>query len=605
MLTPVSPSLELEINLTTRLCEVFNTPRSLAVATLVKEGNYVGLKELTTSVSPYHDPWNFSGDYLVTELLRKSPNLPLDIDRKQVAWQSFMDAQAACAVTNGRLIAMTPGEFPEWFYRARAILRKILPPLDQRVSEVSGLPDSTGVRPLDMVHSMMRHGPGATTGVRGDGTVPSVKYDASMHLTVELVPYAPSLMGEVWWQHLAEKPLKIVPGSIFSTAAKNAFTDRPIAKEPTLNVYGQLGIGTYMAGLMKRLGVDITSADKNRMMAKAACKRGYATIDLKSASDLIAYMVVLLLFPEDWFKLLDLFRSSVMTFPKGFPNEGSCIVLEQFSSMGNGFTFALQSVVFLSLAREVVPANRWSEVSIFGDDIILPQEYANDLIDHLHYLGMQVNMEKTFLAGRFFESCGTDWLDGRNVRPFYARGASDVNDDAEGIPYPLHLANQLRLWSWRRMDGEGCDITIKPVWDWLVSQIPSDWKRCRVPPSIGNGGLITSRGEGNPRKAQDFLDAVPQNLRGTAKSAAKKFRDGHKGSSWVEGWLVRQIHFSSVPSDRRTLGVVLSQLATQDRRDGPSLDGLSSKGFEPRRGYLGKPVPGWAIVHWPENLDWI
>ena len=100
--------------------------------------------------------------------------------------------------------------------------------------------------------------------------------------------------------------------------------------------------------------------------------------------------------------------------------------LEQFSSMGNGFTFPLETLLFYSLARAVLKymhasAEEWDMLSVYGDDITLPSRCFSLLTEVFTECGFLVNSRKSFSDGPFRESCGADYLRSIDIRPFYVR----------------------------------------------------------------------------------------------------------------------------------------------------------------------------------------
>jgi len=143
-----------------------------------------------------------------------------------------------------------------------------------------------------------------------------------------------------------------------------------------------------------------------------------ATIDLSSASDTISKELVWLLLPESWAQALDIARTGDVTLP-----DGNSIELAKFSSMGNGFTFELESLIFYALARAVceLDGEDTRNLSVFGDDIIVPTGATETLTRVFQLLGFTVNTGKTFSQGPFRESCGADYLFGYSIRPFYQR----------------------------------------------------------------------------------------------------------------------------------------------------------------------------------------
>lgn len=456
-------SLKLELSTTMEICKLVNSPRALTVFLMCKYEEFDQLVSLTTDPSRYEDPEHFARDYLVSEILRKSPLLPTTFDREAEAIASFFEAEQQCVYVNDRLWS---GNNPNWVSDLQREVYNILGPLTRR--------------DLNNVERHFRFGPGATTGVRGTGSVMSDKIDAEMHLTDKLVPFVKQIMGELWWQH--QSKFVVVKGNKFATVPKTAKTDRGICVEPTLNSFAQLGVGSVIRDKLKRFGVDLNDQTKNQNLAQRAWKDGLATIDLSAASDSVSASLVHTILPYAWFELLDLFRCD-FSYVKGM-----WVELEKFSSMGNGYTFELESLIFYALCRMCVPIHDHGKISVYGDDIIVPREYAGLLIERLEFLGFKVNRSKSFLAGNFFESCGADFFKGINVRPFYLKGNGD-------IPYSVQIANRLRLYAHRRNNFVGCDALWLPLWKALRKTAPKEWRKTCVPPSFGDLGFIVDETE--------------------------------------------------------------------------------------------------------------
>lgn len=195
---------------------------------------------------------------------------------------------------------------------------------------------------------------------------------------------------------------------------KNAKTYRSIVVEPCLNGFAQAGLGKYIAKRLRSVGVDIRNQVPNQEWALLGSLLGdLATIDLSSASDMIARELVRALLPEDWYRLLSAFRTSEVLY------KGKTIALEKFSSMGNGFTFPLETLIFWALTRSAVGND--GIVSVYGDDIICPVSSYGRVTEVLTAVGFIVNPDKSYAAGPFRESCGCDYYNGINVRPFYQK----------------------------------------------------------------------------------------------------------------------------------------------------------------------------------------
>lgn len=541
----ISSSFQLELKTVHHLCEIIDSPRSLAVYLLTKNAEWEQYLDLSIDPSSYEEVGNFADDYLVTEILRKSPNIPLEIDRADVALQSFKNSEDQCKCTNERLLGK---DLPEWTLSFQRNLSRLLGPLSYD--------------DLQFVADSMRFGPGASTGVRGVGSVASDKYDEEIHLTASLIPFFRSIVGDRWWEH-QNTCHEVVEGNKFTTVPKSAKTDRGICVEPTLNMYLQLGIGAHIRRRLKRFGVDLSDQEVNRSLAQRAYSSELATIDLSAASDSLAWGLVTRFFPERWTHLLDVARSPSTRLP-----DGSYVELEKLSSMGNGYTFEVETLVFYAVCMTLIPFDEMCDVNVYGDDIICPRKHARSVIDALEFLGFRVNTSKSFLAGNFFESCGTDWFKGHNVRPFYLKGGSG------NIPYPLQIANALRIYSRRRMGDLFCDARFRPLWVSLYRDIPAIWQKCKVPLQYGDLGVLVSRRE----------------LRTVVRP---------KGE--IEGYIVLHMAQRPVKIRKQTFGLLLSILA---KRVPPEFS-LPTKGFEPRRGLLRLPVPRKSISQrWTSGLDW-
>jgi hypothetical protein len=201
---------------------------------------------------------------------------------------------------------------------------------------------------------------------------------------------------------------------------KNAKTDRAICTEPPLNGMFQLGLGDYIASRLRTVGIDIRDQSANQRAALYGSISGAsATLDLSSASDTVAVKLVEHLLPEDWFNLLWRLRSAEAEV------NGKIVYMEKISSMGNGFTFPLETLIFWAIALSVseiyAPRTRIRTL-VYGDDIIVPVDAAVPLIRVLKDLGFTPNPDKSFWDGTFRESCGKDYVLGIDVRPVFVDG---------------------------------------------------------------------------------------------------------------------------------------------------------------------------------------
>lgn len=290
---------------------------------------------------------------------------------------------------------------------------------------------------LDTVElfSLWRFGPGASYGIKGSHAAEKIEQPMTCSARVE--PLVRKLRRDnVYFARFdceRETPgTSVVRGSKLATVPKNEDVMRTIAIEPSGNMVLQLAAGRYLEGALRSIGLDIsTQQDKNKLAAcRGSMTNGLATIDLKSASDMIKIDLVRALLPRRWSNLLETLRSEEIELP-----DGSWMKLNMISTMGNGFTFPLMTLIICSLIY-AFRAQRggpnlfidWSDTCVFGDDIIVPSHEYHGISDILEAAGLVVNSDKSYHDGPFRESCGGDFYEGVNVTPFYVKALDNPPD---------------------------------------------------------------------------------------------------------------------------------------------------------------------------------
>lgn len=463
-----------EISAYRMVCRAVNTPFALKCLSLIDSGDHLGLLQL-----PMPDPEgpSFADDYLVHQALRKSTRLRVKVDRQKAATDSFKAGELACEESNTLIRAVTK-DFAKPAKASLALHPKVLAKVRGFIRDVLG-----PVQPwLEKLPNMTKFGPGAQFHCAGKDLTPFKKIGARMGITPSLLPFIGSL--EPHGLIAASEGYGLTAGSRASFAPKDALTDRFIAIEPSLNMMWQLAVGRAIRSRLKVFGLDLrVQASQNRVLARIAQEFGLATIDLKNASNSIALLVVRYLLPDEWVNLLNLFRSPKMLV------DNEWVTLEMFSSMGNGFTFELETLIFWAIARAYD-----QHAVTFGDDIIVDQTHAKDVIRALQVFGFAVNERKTYLAGTFFESCGEDYWHGRNVRPFYFRKEEDIHDTTTNV---IRMANAVRLYAHRRNLSFGCDRRFLPVHRYLVKRCGAA-RNTAIPVGSGNDGIIRNWDEAAP-----------------------------------------------------------------------------------------------------------
>lgn len=389
------------------------------------------------------------------------------VDPREVAKSKFKEAELACQSTNEIFRLRRAGlfNFEPW---VDAALRRA----QHKIARILGrLPH---VRDLKL-----RFGPGATTLTKKKNASVVEKLQAGVSCSESLVPYAAKLLAEMpqltqlhntnppdpyaylfverqeaasevnWlnqtldsctkaerqgrldliahWEgrieeldreielrglvEVVERCPVVINDGVVEFVPKNAKTHRSIVKEPSLNTMIQLALGDYMATRLHAFGIDIRNQEINKSLAKEGSLTGeLGTLDLSSASDTISTEIVHELLPLEWAFMLNSCRTDKVLL------DAERVDLEKFSSMGNGYTFPLETLIFWALASS---AAEDGFASVYGDDIIVGTHSVNRVMRLLEVCGFTINRKKSYWTGSFRESCGGDFLRGIDIRPYY------------------------------------------------------------------------------------------------------------------------------------------------------------------------------------------
>lgn len=487
-----------------------DTPFSLRLSLCLRYGDCKALIESDLDFKRYTNVDEFRIDYIAKNLLSKYPYFDLGLDRSAVALQKFLDSEKSCSEADLRLLDLRRGriKFSDPVFTIVSMAR-------QKIARLLG--------PFnwDQAEQYFGFGPGACIGLSskfGDSyykfglnepTTTAGNADLAA-LSILRVPAwlngpASNTYGPDPW-----KRLKIVPGNSITTVPKNAKTDRVIAIEPLMNMYVQKGIGNLLRRKLKRVGVDLNSQTLNQDLAQAGSLDGsLATIDLSSASDCVSLRLVEDLLPEDWVTAIKQCRSPVGILP-----DGTEIRYRKVSSMGNGFTFELESLIFWALSTEAMSYLNESDprFAIYGDDIIVPSRVAETLIHVLGFVGFKTNLDKTFVDGPFRESCGKHFFLGVDVSPIY------IKERVDSVETLLVLANNIRRLAHRMVGMDwGCDSRVFEGWRRTVERLPPLLRKPRIPfrslhRAVGDGALVGNFDECCPRRSSRGFDGYTVNV---------------------------------------------------------------------------------------------
>jgi len=322
----------------------------------------------------------------------------------------------------------------------------------------------------------------------------------------------------------------MVDHSKMSFVRKENAIDRVICVEPSCNMMLQLGTARLLEERLKAFfGIDLSrQPDKNRELARQGSLNGtFATIDLSSASDSISLNLLRNILPKDVFDWLSVMRSPNVVIPARVTASGEAekLRLEMVSTMGNGFTFPLQTILFAAIVRAVylqysLPIrnpfdgengpkrpSRLGNWAVFGDDIIVETKCARRVLYALELFGFRPNPKKTFVEGPFRESCGTDWFEGEPVRAVYIKSLESIADRFVAI-------NQLIQWTART------GIPLPRSTNYLLASVPpvlvplheADYAGVRVPSTWLTGSSRAFRA----------LEKIPRRLSMERKSVRQR-----------------------------------------------------------------------------------
>lgn len=398
------------------------------VAGLIRNQDVLALMALADSLSAqmYRTAAEHFAANQIVSLIKKypfPPNLnPFDPEKK--AKETFVESELKCKETNERFVSSSA-----WAYSER---RAEFNTMRNFISYCIGYSPS-----LSDIYNECYFGPGASVGVHGNATNLARKFASDWSVTPGAQLYARSACFLNW--HVFESLTRRQTGSVacldpelakasfgkrVTTVAYNkiAFvpktvkTFRSIAVEPLLNGYVQSGTDLVLRRKLRRIGINLSDQSINSRMAYLGSLEdgddSFVTIDLSSASDSIAINLCRNLLPPDWFAFLDAIRSP------SYLIDGVVKRYNKFCSMGNGFCFPLETLLFTAACHAVGAGTPGIDFHVYGDDIILRKRFARPLLGLLSEMGFAVNKDKTFLEGPFRESCGTDWYRGDDVRPF-------------------------------------------------------------------------------------------------------------------------------------------------------------------------------------------
>lgn len=422
--------------------ESIDTAVSLSCYILLRNNELESLINKTIDPLSYNSSESFRRDYLAVKFLSKYDSFDI-VDRDEAAMLAFRNAEQLCSAANMRLDSGSlPGVVASVFHRAHEKLSKSLPMFDSST--------------LQEIVDRGRFGPGVTSSCKGDYTGIYNKFSSENDITPNCARFlerlAPFIELPPHFQSYRE-----VRGNRITTVPKNSKTNRTIAVEPHVNAYLQRGVGLYLRDkLLEIFRIDLRDQANNQKAALAASIDGeYVTVDLAAASDTVSIEIVRRLLPDHWITLLEALRS------EWYNRDGQWFQYRKHSSMGNGYTFELESIIFTSLVYAVYTyLGIDKRYYVYGDDIIVHKSAYPLLLEVLTFAGFSINESKTHSRGYFRESCGCDAFHGTDVTPFYFKKGDDVVQ-------VITFANWLQTTA--------LPFSITKLWKYLYFSVPKAW----------------------------------------------------------------------------------------------------------------------------------
>jgi len=390
----------------------------------------------------------------IEAFFKKNADFAVEEECQKNALASFHRGERLCRITNRRLdhYFMQPRrlapDLQRYVDRSQSYIRRILG--DYRQFEES-IPD------------LLRITSGASALHPRSMSLPFQK----LGRTVACTPQCTPLLRAAYQIHGYAVRTKSVAWNRVEFVPKSWKTHRSIACEPAGNLPFQLAFDHWCKGEFRRkTRINLSSQLENQEHARRGSLDGsIATVDLSMASDTLSYNTVAWLLPQEWFEYLKRVRSPLYRLSY----DGEVCRYAKFSSMGNGATFALETLIFASFLHAV-----GSRTGIaYGDDLTIETELYPELVRLLKFFGFVPNLDKSYAAGPFRESCGADYFEGEDITPFFIRSTDpwDKLTACHNVNGLAKISEHGKLWGYlKRFCAEG-NLPLVPYNDDTLSGV--------------------------------------------------------------------------------------------------------------------------------------
>lgn len=339
----------------------------------------------------------------------------------------------------------------------------------------------------DLEGLVPKHGPGSTAESRTGNAKYRLKrwHDRLEHYFPML---ANAYSSESAYGSREFESVEVVPGELEQPVRvvfvpKTLKTPRVIAIEPVCMQYVQQALAGQLVKEIedsKLTGGHINFSDQTinqDLVVTSSVDCSYATIDMSAASDRVPVSLAMRMFDThpDLQGAIFSCRSRRAELP-----DGDIITLGKFASMGSALCFPVEAMYFYTicivalLKKRKLPATYQNiykmgrRVFVYGDDILVPTDTAEVVMETLHKYYCKVNTAKSFWNGSFRESCGVDAYQGVVITPTYLRSVRPCDKrDGSSIISWVETANQLyRKGYWKTASA------MKSIVEGLIGTLP-------------------------------------------------------------------------------------------------------------------------------------
>lgn len=286
----------------------------------------------------------------------------------------------------------------------------------------------SGFNPAEIVP---KHGPGAVaTGERLEEKWTFARLYSSIHRVYPYYEYyiagwGKELMDRLGWYRSLERHESGVAKVVL--VPKDSRGPRLISCEPLEYQWIQQGLGRKLvehleSSRITKGQINFTDQSVNRDLALSSSLSGeFATLDLKEASDRVSVDLVKGIFAnnKDILRALLATRTTATRLP-----DGRIQPLAKFAPMGSALCFPVEAFCFWVICVAAVMRRKrlqrhevGNRIFVYGDDIIVPTDWAPIVIEALELVRLKVNVNKSCITGNFRESCGMDAFKGVPVTP--------------------------------------------------------------------------------------------------------------------------------------------------------------------------------------------